>query len=151
MKLNIGEKEFSIKFAYEPTLKERLVSRIVKISNRKTGDDDEVGGMEKIEDMLLFLPEILLVGLQVHHKDYAYDYDTKKGKDEQLAKAFKLIGEYSESKDADLMKLFSDLQEEMKNDSFLASLFRQAEAAEKAEEVVQPKLEVVQTQEQSEN
>lgn len=144
MKLKIGEKELKIKFGYKPTLKERLISRIVKTS--RTNGEDEIENMEKIEDLLLFLPEILLIGLQVHHKEYRYDYDTKEGKEEQLEKAFDLIDEYASSDDADLMKLFNDLQEEMKTDSFLASLFRQEEQAEKAEETVQPKPEVMQTE-----
>lgn len=144
MKLKIGEKELKIKFGYKPTLKERLISRIVKTS--KTNGEDEIENMEKIEDLLLFLPEILLVGLQIHHEEYRYDYDTKEGKEEQLEKAFNLIDEYASSEGADLMKLFNDLQEEMKNDSFLASLFRKEEQAEEVEETVQPKLEVVQNE-----
>lgn len=141
MKLKIGEKELNIKFGYKPMLKERIISRIVKTS--KTNSEDEAENMEKIEDLLLFLPEILLVGLQVHHKEYRYDYDTKEGKKEQLKKVFDLVDEYSMDDDADLMKLFNDLQKEMKNDSFLASLFRQVEKAEETEEVVQTKPEVV--------
>lgn len=159
MKLNIGDKEFSIKFGYKPTLKERLISRIVKMSNangKKENENEEENEnstekMEQLEDLLLFLPEILLIGLQVHHPEYRYDYDTKEGKEEQLEKAFDLIDEYSTSENADLMKLFNDFQEEMNSDSFLSRLFQKAEEAEKAEEVVQPKLEVVQTQENSEN
>lgn len=144
MKLKIGENEYSIKFGYKPTLKERLISRIVKMS--KTDGADEIENMEKIEDLLLFLPEILLVGLQVHHEDFRYDYDTKDGKEEQLNKAFDLIDEYSTQDGADLMQLFNDLQEEMKTDSFLASLFQKEEKAAEVEEVVQPKLEVVQSE-----
>lgn len=159
MKLNIGDKEFSIKFGYKPTLKERLISRIVKMSNansKKENENEEENEnsaekMEQLEDLLLFLPEILLIGLQVHHEEYRYDYDTKEGKEEQLEKAFDLIDEYSTSENADLMKLFNDFQEEMNSDSFLSRLFQKAEEAEKAEEVVQPKLEMVQTQENSEN
>lgn len=141
MKLKIGENEYSIKFAYKPTLKERLVSRIVRVA--RTSSDDEVENMERIEDLLLFLPEILLVGLQVHHKDFEYDYDTKEGKEEQLEKVFNLVDEYASSEGADLMKLFNDLQDAMKEDSFLASLFQKEEKAVEAEEVVQLKLEAV--------
>lgn len=141
MKLKIGEKELKIKFGYKPTLKERLISRIVKIS--KDDEKNENDYMESVEDLLLFLPEILLIGLQVHHEEYRYNYDTKEGKEEQLEKAFDLIDEYASSEDADLMKLFNDLQEEMKNDSFLASLFRKEETAKEAEKAVQ--------QEQKEN
>lgn len=144
MKLKIGENEYNIKFGYKPTLKERLVSRIVKAT--RTSSEDEIENMEGIEDLLLFLPEILLVGLQVHHEDFRYNYDTKKGKEEQLNKAFDLIDEYSTQDGADLMQLFNDLQTEMKNDSFLANLFQKEENAAEAEETVQPKLEVVQNE-----
>lgn len=142
MKLKIGEKELNIKFGYKPTLKERLISRIVKMS--RTDSEDEAESMEKVEDMLLLLPEILLVGLQVHHEDFRYDYDTKEGKEEQLNKAFDLIDEYSTQDDADLMQLFNDLQDEMKNDSFLSSLFQGEEKADAAEEIVRPKSETAQ-------
>lgn len=144
MKLNIGEKELKIKFGYKPTLKERLISRIVKMS--RTGGENEAENMEKMEDLLLFLPEILLIGLQVHHEDFRYDYDTKEGKEEQLNRAFDLIDEYSIQDGADLMQLFNDLQEEMKNDSFLASLFRKEEKAEEIEGVTQLNQEVTQIQ-----
>lgn len=141
MKLKIGKKEYNIKFGYKPTLKERLVSRIVRTA--RTNSEDEIESMEKIEDLLLFLPEILLVGLQVHHKEFRYNYDTKEGKEEQLEKAFDLVDEYASNEDADLMKLFNDLQSAMKEDSFLASLFQKEEKAAEVEETVQPKLEVV--------
>lgn len=158
MKLKIGEKELNIKFGYKPTLKERIVSRIVKISGNKdkrkstdeTVDENEIENtnergdnaenLEQIEDLLLLLPEILLVGLQVHHEEYRYNYDTKEGKEEQLDKVFDLVDEYT-TNDGDLMKLFNDLQEEMRNDSFLASIFRKEEVAENAEESVQKKPE----------
>lgn len=144
MKLKIGENELNIKFGYKPTLKERIISRIVKTS--RVGGENEIESMERVEDLLLFLPEILLVGLQVNHEEYRYNYDTKEGKEEKLEKVFDLIDEYASKEGADLMKLFNDLQEEMKNDSFLASLFRREEQAEKAEETVQLKPEVAQAE-----
>ena len=73
MKLNIAGKEINIKYGYKPTLKARIISKSVKFSNIF----DEHGNidMEKFEDLMLFLPEMLLVGMQVHHKDYRYDYE----------------------------------------------------------------------------
>lgn len=122
MKLIVGEKLYNIKFGYKPTLKERVISKIVKLAdiNDENGDVD----FEKIEDLLLYLPEILLVGLQVHHEEYRYDYDTKEGKQEQLDKVFDIIEEYSSQENADLTQLFNDLQMEMKTDSFLAKMFQ---------------------------
>lgn len=149
MKINIGEKELNIKFGYKPTLKEKIISKVMKLSNT-TGED---GGtdLEKVEEMLLFLPELLLVGMQVHHKDYRYNYDTKEGKEEQLDKAFALVEEYMESKDANIMEFFNKLQEALTEDSFLANLFRKEQKAEAAEEVMQPKMEVEQKEEMKEN
>ena len=122
MKLNIAGKEINIKYGYKPTLKERIISKTVKFSKltNEFGDID----MEKLEDLMLFLPEMLLVGMQVHHKDYKYNYDTGEGKEKQLEKAFGLIEEYMESEDADITELFGKLQEALTQDSFLAGLFQ---------------------------
>lgn len=122
MKLKIGEKELSIKFGYKPTLKSRVISKVVRMSG--VSDDGGDVNLEKVEDLLLFLPELLLIGLQVHHEEYRYNYDTEEGKQEQLDKAFSLVEEYLEQDDSDFMELFSGLQEAMLQDSFLASLFR---------------------------
>lgn len=136
MKLNIGEKEYKIKFGYKPTLKERIISKSTKMG-KIAGEDGNVD-LEKLEDFLLFLPELLLIGLQVHHEDFRYDYDTKEGKEEQLEKATVLVSEYMEADGADAMDLFNELQEALTQDSFLASLFRaEQKKAEKTEETVQ--------------
>ena len=95
-----------------------------------TGENDEVD-MEKVEDLLLFLPELLLVGLQVNHNDFRYDYDTKEGKEKQLAKAFDIVEEYMSGEDANVMQLFNQLQEALTQDGFLASLFRQETSKQK--------------------
>lgn len=135
MKLNIGEKEINIKFGYKPTLKERIISKVVKMSKVSNGEDGT--DMEKVEDLLLFLPELLLVGMQVHHEDYRYNYDTGEGKEEQLERAFTLIEEYTESEGADIMELFNKIQEALTEDSFLAGLYRKEKKAEVVEEAIQ--------------
>lgn len=135
MKLNIGEKEINIKFGYKPTLKERIISKVVKMS--KVSNEEDGTDMEKVEDLLLFLPELLLVGMQVHHEDYRYNYDTGEGKEEQLERAFTLIEEYTESEGADIMEFFNKIQEALTEDSFLAGLYRKEKKAEVAEEAIQ--------------
>ena len=137
MKMNIAGKEVNIKFGYKPTLKERIISKVVRMSNI-TGEDGETD-MEKVEDLLLFLPELLLVGMQVHHKDFRYDYDTKEGKQKQLEKTIDLVEKYMESEDADIMEFFGKFQDALMEDSFLASLFRKEQKAEEAEKVVEMK------------
>ena len=137
MKMNIAGKELNIKFGYKPTLKERIISRVLKMEN--IADEDGEVSYEKIEDLMLFLPELLLVGLQVHHKDFRYDYDTKEGKEKQLDKTLDLVEKYMESEDADIMELFGKLEEALMQDSFLASLFRKEQEAEAVEKVVEMK------------
>lgn len=138
MKLKIGEKEFNIKFGYKPTLKERIISKFVNFSN--ITDKDGNANLEKIEDLMLFLPELLLVGLQVHHKDFRYDYDSGEGKSEQLDKTFKLVEEYMDSEGADAMILFNQLQEVLLQDSFLKGLFHKEK---KEMEQIEKKLEAM--------
>ena len=137
MKMNIAGKEINIKFGYKPTLKERIISKVVRMSN--ITDENGETDMEKVEDLLLFLPELLLVGMQVHHKDFRYDYDTKEGKQKQLDKALDLVEKYMESEDADIMEFFGKFQDALMEDSFLTSLFRKEQKAEAAEKVVEMK------------
>ena len=141
MQIKIDGKDYKIKFGYKPTLKEHVISKIVKFS----GISDENGDvdMEDLEELLLYLPEILLVGLQVHHKDFRYDYDTKDGKEDQMDKVFDLIDKYTENSDSSVMDLFNGLQEALLEDSFLANMFRKekAKAGKNAEQKVEQKAE----------
>lgn len=129
MKLIIGEKEYNIKFAYKPTLKERIISKFVKFAS-VTGADGETD-LEKVEDLLLFLPEAVLVGLQVHHEDFRYNCDTGEGREEKLDKAFALVEQHMDSEDADVMAFFNQLQEALLEDSFLRSMFRKEQKKQK--------------------
>lgn len=145
MKLKIRENEYSIKFAYKPTLKERIISKFVKFADLSNGDKEAY--FEKVEDLLLFLPEALLVGLQVNHPEFKYNCDTGEGKEEQLEKAFAVVEEYMDSEGADVMAFFDQIQEALLEDSFLKSLFqKEQKKVEQIEEAVQPNLEVVQNE-----
>lgn len=145
MKLKIGENEYNIKFSYKPTLKERIISKFIRFANvtNENGDMD----LEKIENLLLFLPEAILVGLQTHHKEFRYDYETGEGKAEKLDMTFALVEQYMDDENANVMDLFKQLQEALLQDSFLRSLFqKEQKKVEQIEETVQPKLEVVQNE-----
>ena len=148
MKLKIGENEYSIKFAYKPTLKERIISKIVKFAN-VSGTDGETD-LEKIEDLLLFLPEAVLVGLQVHHEDFRYDCETGEGKAEKLEKAFALVEEYMDSENSDVMWFFNQLQEALLQDSFLRSLFQKEQKKQEVAEE-RAKFTLVEAEETAEN
>lgn len=129
LKMDIGGKEYKIKFGYEPVLKERIISKMAKISS--LFEEEEVQP-ESMEDALLFIPEIFLVGLQVHHPEFRYDYNTKVGKEDKLRQTYEIMDQYL-SAGGDMFKIFEDMQNEMVNDSFLSSLLRKGMAAEKAE------------------
>lgn len=128
MTLKIGEKELKVKFGYEPTLKARLLSRMAKMGVEMQGNSDS---METIEDMLLFIPEVLLVGLQKEHKDeFGYNLDTREGYEEQKEKVFSLVAEHLDSGEIDAVDFFNELQEEMTRNGFLKKMFeREVEKA----------------------
>lgn len=128
-----GDKELKVKFAYEPTIKSHIISRMAKMEN-KVGDSAD--GIEAVEELLLLIPEMLLIGLQKYHKDeFAYDYETGEGKDEVLGKVFALMDDYTDNEDnedgGDLMSLYQSLTEEMMNNSFLSSLLNKERSKRK--------------------
>lgn len=132
MTLKVGEKELNVKFGYEPTLKSRLLSRMAKMSVEMSEKD---GNMEMIEDMLLFIPEVLLIGLQKEHKEeYGYNLDTREGYEEKKGKVFALVAELLDNDEVDAIDLFNELQEEMTKNGFLKKMFEKEveKAAEQA-------------------
>ena len=121
MTLKVGEKELHITFGYEATLKSRLLSKMAKMS--VTLEENE-GDLEKVEDMLLFIPDVVLIGLQKHHSDeYGYNLDTNEKYEEQKAKVFSLVAEYLDDEENDAIELFNQLQEEMTKNGFLKKMF----------------------------
>lgn len=140
MKITIDGKEYSIKFGYKPTLKERILSKVTKLAKINDKDNADAIDPEKVEDLLIFMPEFLLVGLQVNHEEFRYDYDTHEGKKEKLAMAESLVEKYFEE-GGDCSDLFDVLQGAMIEESFLAALFRKEQAREAAEQAVETKTE----------
>lgn len=120
MVLKVNGMELNVKYGYEATLKTKLLSRLA--SREKEKEE----GMEATENLLLFLPEFLLVGLQKFHSDeYGFDYETGKGKQEQLEKMFSLIDDYFDQNDnEDAITLYNSLSEEMMKNGFLKSQFQ---------------------------
>lgn len=118
--LKIGDKELNVKYGYEASLKTRLLSRMAKKEASKEA------GMESMEDLLLFLPEFLLIGLQKFHSDeYGFDYENGNGKEQQVEKMFPLIEDYmDENEEEDAITLYKALTDEMMKNGFLKSQFR---------------------------
>jgi hypothetical protein len=131
MILKIRDKEYDIKYGYRPTLKSNLLSELFK---QATHSDNEQTDFSTVEEMLLYVPKELLVGLQVNHKDeFGYNYDTNEGYEEKLAKAEELVSIFCDEQDGDIIDLKNQLETEMMSNGFLKSLFeKMQEQAKKA-------------------
>lgn len=131
MKIKVNEKEYTIKFGYEPTLKSRLLSRVAKMTVNMKQDAEE--NLEQIENMLLFVPEMVLVGLQKFHSDeFGYNMDTNDGYEEAKNKAFSLVGDYVDTGDVDITDFFTELEEELTSNGFLKKMFEREVQKEQA-------------------
>ena len=118
MKVKLGNSEYSIKFGFNPTLK----SHLIKDVSESVSEQD--GSLESVEKLLLeTLPKMLLVGLQVNHKDeFGYDYDTNEKYDEQFNKVLNLLSEKIDDGEIDCIELFNELENELESNSFLAKM-----------------------------
>lgn len=118
MKVNLGNSEYSIKFGFKPILK----SHLIKDVSESVSEQD--GSLESAEKLLLeTLPKMLLVGLQVNHKDeFGYDYDTNEKYDEQFNKVLNLLSEKIDDGEIDCIELFNELENELESNSFLAKM-----------------------------
>jgi hypothetical protein len=118
MKVKLGNSEYSIKFGFKPTLK----SHLIKDVSEPVSEQD--GSLESVEKLLLeTLPKMLLVGLQVNHKDeFGYDYDTNEKYDEQFNKVLNLLSEKIDDGEIDCIELFNELENELESNSFLAKM-----------------------------
>ena len=129
LNLKIGGKEYNIAFGYEATLKSRILSKLAEMSkqmeeNKKNKQMKENEKLEEIEDMLLFVPDVLLIGLQKHHEEFRYNLDTKEDYDDKKNMTFSLIDDYIDDGDNDVVELFEKLQEELTQNGFLKKMFQ---------------------------
>ena len=118
MKVKLGNSEYSIKFGFKPTLKSHLIKDVSESVS------EQEGSLESVEKLLLeTLPKMLLVGLQVNHKDeFGYDYDTNEKYDEQFNKVLNLLSEKIDDGEIDCIELFNELENELESNSFLAKM-----------------------------
>lgn len=119
MKIKLNGKEYTVKFGYAPVVKNKIIPRLV-------GMEQQGEGLEVIDNMLEFLPEFLLVGLQKFHADeFGFDFDDKEAKEKQLAKMYNLLDDYLDPENeegGDIMSLYNDLSAEMEKNSFLSKM-----------------------------
>ena len=131
-KIKIGEKEYKIQFGYIATAKSGIIKELVKIEDL-LGNGNSV--IENLDKILMFIPELMLVGLQKFHRDeFGYNYDTKEGRDEAFEKASQLVDDYFDSEDAGFKELFNALEEELLHNGFLSSMFREEQESQSEEQ-----------------
>lgn len=129
MKIKLNGKEYTVKFGYAPVVKNKIIPRLV-------GMEQQGEGLEVIDNMLEFLPEFLLVGLQKFHADeFGFDFDDKEAKEKQLVKVYDLLDDYLDPENeegGDLQSLYNDLSAEMEKNSFLSKMLaEEAQTAKK--------------------
>ena len=119
MKIKLNGKEYTVKFGYAPVVKNKIIPRLV-------GMEQQGEGLEVIDNMLEFLPEVLLVGLQKFHAgEFCFDFDDKEAKEKQLVKVYDLLDNYLDPENeegGDLQSLYNDLSAEMEKNSFLSKM-----------------------------
>ena len=130
--IKIGEKEYKIQFGYIATAKSGIIRDLVNIE-RMIGDGESA--IENLDKILMFIPEIMLVGLQkFHREEFGYNYDTKEGKDEAFEKVSQLVDDYFDGEDADFKGLFNSLEEELLHNGFLSSMFNEEQESQNKEQ-----------------
>lgn len=128
MKIKLNQKEYTVKFGYAPVYQNRIIPRVVGMGQQ--GDE-----LEAIDNMLGFLPEFLLVGLQKFHADeFGFEFDDKEAKEKQLVKMYDLLDDYlnpENEEGKDIMSLYDDLTAELEKNSFLSKLLAKEEQTAK--------------------
>ena len=120
--LRFGNRVLKIKYGYEATIKSGIIKELMGMEN--------IGGdAESIEKVLLFVPKLLMVGLQKYHKD---EYDMA-DEEPTIEKIYMLLDEYFDDEESDIMSLFNVLQKELMENGFLFKAKRVAKANKKAQ------------------
>lgn len=114
-----GEKELNIKFGYEATVKNNIIKKLANLEKQEDG-------IESVNNILMLLPELILVGLQKYHSDeYGFDPYSKEQKEAKLSEVYSMLDDYFDSDESDIQKLFADVQGELLENGFLAKLLKQ--------------------------
>lgn len=118
--IKLGNRELTVQYGYKVTWKSGIIKKLVGLSRDNGGDE-----FDRVEEVMAILPELLLIGVQKHHEnEFKYDYETGKGKDQMLDKVCDILDTYFDEEGADFEALLTQLQEELLENGFLASMFR---------------------------
>lgn len=119
---------YKVRFGYGVLYKTNLIDRVIKATSGQT--DDTETPADVIKNLLGLTAELLLEGLQKHHKD-KFGYDTDEEREQRILEVCDLIDDYEdehaddESDDSDKIDgstLFVDLQHELERNGFLSRL-----------------------------
>ena len=117
--IKLGNRELTVQYGYKVTWKSGIIKKLVKLSGDTDGD-----GIDRVDEVMAILPELLLIGVQKHHEnEFKYDYETGKGKEQMLDKVCDILDSYFDEEGADFEALLTQLQEELLENGFLASMF----------------------------
>lgn len=143
--LKVNGNTYKVAYSYKTLVFSDILDRIQKV----LGDAEEGETVfSKMKDMLKFVPELLLYGLQKNHKEQ-FGFETEEEKAEQLDKVYDLIDDYEDEHSTDevaegemkpdAFTIFSELMLELESKGFLSRLSAQAdESAEKVDATVIP-------------
>lgn len=112
--ITMNGKDYDVQYGYKPVLQSKLLSRLAK--NETSGE-----GVEVLENILTFLPDMLLVGLQINHKnEFGYDEINSDKYNKAYNKVLDMVAHYADEEDGDCIVLYGKLNEELEKNSFLS-------------------------------
>ena len=84
-------------------MKSGIIKKVAKL--------DQMEDIEAVDEILLFLPELILVGAQKFHKEeLGYNPDNEGEKEQQLGKVYAMLDDYFDGEDADVQVLYNALE-----------------------------------------
>lgn len=143
--LKVNGNTYKVAYSYRVLVSSDVLDRIQDV----LGDAEEGETVfSKMKEMLKFVPELLLYGLQKNHKEQ-FGFETEEEKATQLDKVYDLIDDYEDEHSTDEVEegemkpdaftIFTELMLELESKGFLARLSAQAdESAEKVDATVIP-------------
>ena len=137
--LKVDGNTYKVAYSYKTLVSSDILDRIQDVLG---GAEEGETVFSKMKDMLKFVPELLLYGLQKNHKEQ-FGFETDEEKATQLDKVYDLIDNYEDEHSTDevaegemkpdAFTIFTELMLELESKGFLARL--SAEADESAEKV----------------
>lgn len=129
MKLNVGEKEYKVKFGYnsfcDTDLLERTEALMRIFTENEVENDSDVASLGKVKELFCCIRELMFVGFRKYNPV------------ETLQEVGNIIDDYIEEEteeDRSIMGLFGNLTVELLNEGFLKELLEQLVQAQAQEQ-----------------